>query len=203
MDAAALRDAYRRLETRARAAKPGDIPPETLAALANGEIAEPARSRLLDAVLSDPGLLQEYELLRALATGRPRESPVPRWFLIAASLLLVAGAGLIWRSVVPPKPDLVRGAAADVELVLPEAEAVVFPGSLLVWRSVNGALNYRAELVGSDGAVRFTRETTDTVLVLPPTTAPAAEASVSWVVTARMSGGNYLRSAPRRLGFRP
>jgi hypothetical protein len=200
---AALREAYRRLEERTRAVAGAEIPPETLAALAHGEIPEPEQSRLLDAVLSDPALLQEYELLRALAEDRPRRPTMPRWFLLAASLLVLVGAGLLWRAVVPTRPDLVRGSATDVVLVLPEAEALVSAGSRLVWRPVPGSLGYRAELVHADGRVAFETETSDTVLVLPSSISPAAEESVSWVVSARMPGGNYLRSSPRKLGLRP
>ena len=200
---AALRGAYRRLEERAGRTGSAELPPETLAALAQGEIPEPERSRLLDAVLADPVLLQEYELLRALAADQPRQSVTPRWFLLAASILVLVGAGLLWRTLAPPPSDLVRGTSADVVLVSPEAEAVVSAGSRLVWRPVPGALGYRTELVGADGRVRFETETTDTALVLPPSLTPATAETVSWVVIARMTGGNYLRSAPRSLGLRP
>jgi hypothetical protein len=51
--------------------------------------------------------------------------------------------------------------------------------------------------------VAYETETTDTALVLPASLTPAREIAVSWVVSARMPGGNYLRSAPRKLGLRP
>jgi hypothetical protein len=200
---AALREAYRQLEERARAAEGADLEPELLAALAQGEISEPERSRLLDVVLADAVLLQEYELLRTLAADRPRQPATPRWFLLAASLLVLVGAGLLWRALAPARLDVVRGTTTDVVLVTPDADAVVSVGTRLVWRTVAGAVGYRTELVGADGQVAYETETTDTALVLPASLTPAREIAVSWVVSARMPGGNYLRSAPRKLGLRP
>jgi hypothetical protein len=174
--------------------------PDELDALARGEGDEHERLRRLDHVMACATCREELELLRAIAGAERREVralSLPRWLPVAAGLLLVVGATVLWPRFGGEDPlrDAGRGNAL---LVLPVDGARVAPGRF-VWHRVEGAESYRFELVQDDGVVAVARETTDTTLLVGDSSVVAGGGDYRWWVTAFTRDGRRVRSETRRL----
>ena len=191
----------------ARAACPA---PEALLALVRREGAEEGRLRTLDHAMACADCRADFELLRAIESGRRREAGDAvrqlRWrrplgvalAAIAAALLVVAllpRAG--WWPILD-RVDEVRGSENEVVVVAPGDEAVLAGGApTFVWHPVAGARRYRLEVFTADGATRAAvGPITDTTATLPA--GALAPGDYRWTVSAELDGG-AARSALRRL----
>lgn len=204
MGEAELRDLYRKTMRHPSAGREGCVPPERLRDLAEGRGAESERLTLLDHVMACEACLREFELLRALVHARPREErwPKRRHLAIAASVVLLLGAGIVWRQVAGPEaPDTFRG-AEDVVVVAPEDGVVAAPVTF-VWRSVEGALDYEIELSDADGNAVYRGTTPDTLLALPASVTLAPGATYAWWVHARLRDGRMKRSSVHLFSLEP
>jgi hypothetical protein len=198
---AEVRERYAELLAR-RAREGGGLPAslEEIQSLAATGADTPERIALLDRVLADPRTRDEYLLLRDVVREGvvPHATRVPRWLAAAAGILLVAGAGIVWRAQRAMAPEPMRGDGGAVELLAPAPDAVLRAGTTFVWRSVAGAEAYELELTDEEGASIATLRTSDTTLVLPDDAAASAP-RVLWWITARLRSGDVLRSSPRPL----
>lgn len=157
-----------------------EVQPAQLEALAAGRLAADAALPLIDRVMSDPVLLQEFELLRAVhAAGAdaapgalPRAKPrvSARWVSLAAAAVLVVAVPLTWRMWnADGRTDVdsaVRSASGGVALSTPARDATVEAPVRLSWLAVSGAVRYRVEVVTEDGALVVAETTTDTMVTL-------------------------------------
>jgi len=237
-----LRDAYRLASAgpaggRGRDGHPeGDSPPhpggrslpdpEVILALVEGRGSEEERLATLEAVLKDPELRREFELLRALQVagkegggesssgGGGGAARQDGWlspdvsgrslFRRAAVILVAVGVGSFWLQT-RPGPEVVRDAAGGPGLVSPaEALSSTLPVSF-TWRSVEGALRYRVEVVTEGGELVASQVLGDTIFTLDSeellTPLPSAE-DYRWWVTAELPGGVEVRSSLRSLRLR-
>lgn len=197
-----LRKAYADVLAR-RTADPAvpDVPVEVIHALAEGRYDGADRNAKLEAVLAHPKTAAEFQFFLDLARERPAESVrrIPRWLQLAAALVLVAGATLLLPRAFREDREPVRGAGADVELVIPVDRGALAPGSRVVWRPAAGAESYRIELVDADGNVVFMAEGGDTSAVLPDSTHIVADRGYQVWVTARLGDGTEVRSSPHNV----
>lgn len=192
-------------ELLARRAREGAALPATveeIQALAAAGADTPERVALLDRVLADPRTRDEYLLLREVIRAGERRSVgrVPRWLAVAAGIVVVTAAGVVWRAQQAMAPEPMRGDAAAVELLSPAPDAMLAAGTPFAWRPVAGVEAYEFELTDADGASITTLRTSDTSIVLPDSVVADAAPRALWWVTARLRSGQAVRSAPRALG---
>jgi hypothetical protein len=198
MDEKTLKERYQRL-LRDPGSGPRVVPLEQLEALAEGRLPDQERIAVLEAIYADPATRAEFEFLRELARERPRSADRRRLWLAAAAIVLVAGAGLIWRAGVPGL-DPVRGSGGEVVLVAPAPGVSVLSGDTLAWRPTAGAISYVVEVVTEEGELAFRSETRDTIV---PLAATRFRGPAQWYVTASLGGAATVRSAPRRITLAP
>lgn len=123
------------------------------------------------------------------------EADVTRKSLLRRVLVVVVAVavGALWLGTRP-------GPAAEVVLVSPQAGSRIEGGSTLVWRSVQGALEYQVELVTEGGQVLHSSAVADTTVTLgPEVTSPGAAQGVRWSVVALIPGGQVEWSGTREL----
>jgi len=171
-------------------------------ALVRREGDEPARLARLDHVMQCLECRREFELLRSLELSRPRsQGSTWRLWAFAATIVLVAGASLVWR-MMQPRVDVLRGTSERLALVAPADGADVQLPTTLVWRLVPGALSYRVELLDGSGNVSFSSSVTDTTMALESL---PANPVTSWKVVAEFLDGIPLESPvrPVRLQAQP
>jgi hypothetical protein len=195
-----LRDRYRdALRARGGANGPQQVPLERLEALAAGRLGEDDAMALLDRVMADETLRREFELLRAVHEAAAPSAPARRWLgplALAATMVIAIGGPLLLTSRGDgDAPRLRGGDTSGIALVAPAADEAVTAPVTLAWRPVEGAMRYGLEVLDEDGAVAFSQELRDTVLVLPQGAVDAG-ARYRWLVTARVPGGT-VRSRPR------
>lgn len=146
--------------------------------------------------------------LSAKSTSGPHRSWLREHapILAAAAVLLPIGIGVgtlrQWRSTPRSTADIVRGApenvagAGSVVPILPaEGDSSAEPVQL-VWHAAQGAVRYRVELLGADGALVGGTTTTDTVFVVPSSLLHSGT-DYSWWVRAE-TGTGEARSSLRR-----
>jgi hypothetical protein len=172
-------------------------------ALVKREGDESARLRLLDHVMQCPECRKEFDLLRSVELSRPK-AVASNWKLwaFAATLVLVAGATVVWQMIMvePARDDILRGASGQLQLVSPQERAAVRLPATLTWHSVPGAPSYRVELLDGSGSTIWSFEAADTTLLL--VNPPVGEV-VSWKVVAEFPGGLPLESPTRQLRIDP
>jgi hypothetical protein len=199
-----LRQSYERILTY-RAETGGDRSAcpsiDQLQALVSREGPEAARLNRLDHVMGCPFCRAEFEMLRALGSARPvRRIPV-QMVGLAASVLLVIGAGLLWRSRHPSSEPL-RGGGAYVLLRSPADHAILAGPPPLAWQPVAGAIHYRVEILTPDGVMVWQGVTTDSMLS-PPDSVPLTDSvAYRWLVEAEETDGTLVRSDLRQFTLR-
>ncbi len=163
-------------------------PPEDVAALADGTLPDARRLALVDHVAACADCSRDLALLHSVAAAR-QPAPYRRIAMAAAAVLALAvGAPLVWRAMSPPPTDDVfRGAGLRMALVAPTGTVDAEAGRLLVWRRVEGAAEYRVELIRG-GAVGFSATTGDTSLTLPDSVRLVTGTDYEWSVEARVEG---------------
>ena len=173
---------------------------EDIHALVRREGDEAGRLARLDHVMQCLECRRDFDLLRSVELSRPRTATSSwRLWAFAATVVLVAGATLIWR-MMQPQADVLRGASEQLNLVAPAEGAVVRLPATLSWRSVPGALSYRVELLDGSGTVTFSSAVTDTTMALESIPAGAV---VSWKVVAEFLNGVPLESPSRKVRLEP
>ena len=196
---AKLRDAYAELmATRASTKSADTIPLERLRDLAEDRVHGDERAKLLDAVLADPEARREFEILRALATNRPRGERRLLW-TGATALAAAAVIILISRNQRSGEPNEMRGSRAPVQVVSPAADAPLERASRFVWHRVASTRSYRLQIVSDDGALLYTTRTSDTTAALPDSIRVAKGAAAHWWVVAENADGTELRSDTRAI----
>lgn len=128
---------------------------------------------------------------------------VPRWALVAASVLVVVAAGgLLWR----PAPTIDRDApgtvyrSARVEVESPQGDVPAAPAELR-WASVASAAAYDVRLFEVDGTELWRVETSAPFVALPPDVAASAlpAKTLVWSVIAKDAAGRVVaESGPTR-----
>jgi hypothetical protein len=164
-----LRRAYRQSSN---ATPPGSHPePEELARIVNGEGSESERLVLLEHVLRCPTCGPELDLLRAASEGSRaahRQMPAARWLALAAVAILVIGLGTfaLRSRRMAPGDDVMRGRAAAMSLIAPKNGVTLPQPVRLTWHAVDGAVNYRVELLSTTGDLIGAWTTRDTTLAI-------------------------------------
>jgi hypothetical protein len=180
------------------------VSPEAMLALLQREGTEDERMATLEHVMSCPACHREYEWLAAVdrAAGEAGAGAAPRrpWWrgaplALAASLVAVVGAGLLFRASAGGGGEPVRGEAGDIALVAPAAGAAVAGPATFAWHSLPQASAYVLEIQRADGGVARSDTTADTTLALPAAALPPAE--YRWWVREVTDG-----SEPRSSAFR-
>ena len=179
------------------------LPLERVRDLADGTVSGQARLDLLDRVLADPVMRDEYHLLRAVVEGqqsagiaRPnRRRSMGGWMAAAASLFIVGSISLVIRrsNTDLPAEEPFRGTDAAVTLVSPAAEAPLSPNTRFEWRTVARAERYELLILDAAGEPALRQETTDTTASIPA----RLPSQGRWIVTAQLSDGTTERSVAR------
>ncbi len=198
-----LREDYARiLDERRPAHRDGCVPPEGMAAIVQGEASEEDRMTWLLHISGCAACRAELDLLRAAdAAGRRLDARRSWWTgariaRAAAVVLLVVGAGVVWRAIgAGPASTGTRGAGTAVELIAPTGDLRVFPSRTFTWRSVPQALSYQFELLDGNGALVLRRETTDPQVRLPESITLVPGVEYRWWVQVRMRDGS-VRDSP-------
>jgi anti-sigma factor RsiW len=197
MDDSTLRAAYARSIARR---KPGeDCPsPDELMALAEGDLPESERLRMMRHVAACVACREDLAVLSAAVNAARRVEPPRRlWLAAAASLVFLAGGGLVvWQAYAGGARDVLRGGGADVRLVAPATDATVASPPLLVWRPVGAAAVYSVEIFAATGGAKVAgvSELSDTTYAVPATLPPG---SYRWWVRSLSPRGEGLRSELR------
>jgi hypothetical protein len=200
---ATLRAAYAKLHrARGETAHTELLPLERVRDLADGTVSGQARLDLLDRVLADPVMRDEYHLLRAVVEGqqsagiaRPhRRRSMGGWMAAAASLFVVGSLSVVMRSNTDvPAEEPFRGTDSAVTLVSPGTGAALTGNTLFEWRPVARALSYELLILDAAGEPVLRQQTPDTAAAIPA----RLPARGQWIVTARLSDGTTERSAAR------
>ncbi len=118
----------------------------------------------------------------------------------AAAAALIIGAGLFWPSAgSSPEGDVLRGPAAAPILVLPPSGRAPSSDVTFVWHAIEGAEEYRFELLDPSGSPVFATATGDTVVALPGSIALVPNRVYSWWVRAALDDGSTRASLMRPL----
>lgn len=200
-----LREAYGQ-EMEGRRGEPREAcpDPEVILQLAEGRGEERDRLKTLDHVMGCPECHHDFQRLRAIAEGRPRE---PRrmqpWLAAAASAVLLFGAGYaLWGPAPWNRPAVMRGEDRVVTLLTPEPGASISEVPLFAWHSHPDAYEYTFEVLGEDERQILVRSTPDTVIRMETLSLEAGDPS-RWWVRARLRDGTIIVSEPRTLGRAP
>ena len=196
-----LRERYQRfLGGRQSASREGCPSLEAIDALVARQGPEGQRLALLDHVMACRSCRDEFEQLRVLHAAQDRPARIRRHlWQAAASVALLAGAGMLWRVRQQPAPDQFRGNADGVAIVSPIGTAPEEPTLQFVWHAVPGVATWRFELFDADGgAVLVSASSSDTTFFLPDSVSLQPGRSYAWRVQGADSGGAQPRSAAVR-----
>jgi hypothetical protein len=134
------------------------------------------------------------------------------WAIVGGALAAAGIAGLLLGTPKPPtrgpSPDVERAkatAVTAVEIVEPSGSA---PGGAvrhgrIVWRSVEPQATYKVTITDTTGATRFSTETSDTVVVLPPSARMDAGARYYLYFDALRADGSSVQSGLRTFTIAP
>ena len=207
VETARLQELYTRRVARQGTA-PGCPAPEAILALVRREGGEAERMATLAHVMSCAPCHREYQWLTAVnegtgeAGGAPARAVRPAWWrgtplALAASIAVVAAAGVVLSSVIRSGDEQVRGTVTEIELVAPRATAPAGAPITFSWRPLPNATRYVLEVQRQDGLVVLADTTADTVLTVAPSAALLPDSTYRWWV--RESGD---ASEPRSSGLR-
>jgi hypothetical protein len=204
MSEAPLRKSYERILAY-RAESGGDRTAcpslDELQALVSRQGPETERLQRLDHVMGCPFCREEFELLRTVRSAGTEPALSRRILALAASVMLVVGAGLVWR-MNRPTGDIPRGSAAPVVLLTPADGATLSAMPTFAWRPVSDALHYRIELLQPDGTVVWQTVIADTTGSVPDSAAPVPGVEYRWLVEAETADGSVRRSEVQRFSVR-
>lgn len=189
---------------RAPADRTGCPSPEELLRLAERRVPEASRVPLLDHVMACAQCRPELDLLRSIVAAGERSRPARMPMLaLAASLLVVAGAALLWQTLRPGRPmQRGGGPGAEVVLLAPGPGAALADPPALVWQRVPEAIRYRLELLDAEGGVVARWSTEDTATAVPDAGVLRDGAEYQWWVRAELTDNTQRRSEVRRFRMR-
>ncbi|MFI5209488.1 MAG: hypothetical protein ACHQ2E_03495 [Gemmatimonadales bacterium] len=199
-----LRQRYQHfLGDRQPASREGCPSLEAIDALVVREGPEGQRLATLDHVMACRACRDEFEKLRVLHAAQDRPARIRRHlWQAAASVALLAGAGVLWRVRQQPAPDEFRGGADGVTVVSPVGTALAQPALQFVWHAVPGVATWHFELLDAEGgAVLVSASSSDTTFVLPDSVSLQPGRSYAWRVQGADSGGAQPRSAAVRFAL--
>ena len=174
---------------------------EELQALVERQGPEAVRLERLDHVMSCPFCREEFELLRTVRGAAVELTISTRTLALAASVVLVLGAALVWR-LGGRVADTPRGGAEPIVLHSP-ADGATLPGApTFVWRPVADAHRYRVELLRPDGTMVWKTELSDTTGAPPDPSLLEPGIEYRWLVEVEASGGVVERSEMHRFSLR-
>lgn len=183
-------------------ATPDCLDADTIAALADGTISDPSRSAALRHIarctvcrravasvkqaLDEGPITHEVEVVEG-RRGRFRIGPLLR---VAVPIAAAAGiAVVLW--VRTPTGQSVGSVLRDSAVTATATPRPIVPRdhvsgvAQFVWSALPRATRYRVRLYTDDGAVLWTRETSDTLIAAPATPALAPDVSYLWMVEAQ------------------
>lgn len=177
--------------------------PDDLLAIAERRLAEARRLVVLEHVVGCAACRNELDLLRTVVDAGGDLTPAHRapWLALAAAIVLMVGAGTLWRLANREEP-VVRGADAGAVLIAPGAGDALDAPPVLTWHRIDGARDYRVEVLGAGGALIVALETADTTVSLAGRTDLPPGAEYSWWVRARLTQGGERRSEIGRFRMR-
>ncbi|MCU0616546.1 MAG: hypothetical protein MUD17_05575 [Gemmatimonadaceae bacterium] len=207
---------------RAATADPATVSLDDLLALVERRGSEAVRLATLDAVMRDPRARAEFDLLRALTAGMPRDDERPAsvsseasssrggaWWshrvtlLAAAAVLAVVIVPAGWRMrTSASRQEPLRNVGAATQLLAPATSVSLGEARRFTWYAMSGVHRYRFELLSVEGLPVFTARTTDTVLVLPTDVPLTANTEYRWWVVTERTDGTQRPSPFRRLFVR-
>lgn len=183
--------------SRAAAGREACVAPDAIQALIERRGPEPERLATLDHVMACPHCRREFEFLRSVnrAAAADTRSPVPRGRLaLAASILLLATATLIWRST-GKRPSPFRGNVDSVTVVAPRGDVPAGEPLSLIWHRVGTAVRYDVEILDDAGVPVFAASTRDTSVIVPDSVGIGIGTSYHWWVQATLGDLRTVRSA--------
>ena len=192
-----LREIYRQvLSGRIPGVRAGCVEPERLMSLIDRTGPEDERLRTLDHVMACPTCREEFEMIRAVAVaGRPAAWRVSPALAAAAMVVLLVGAGLIWRSSVGQK-DVFRGTTSEVTLLTPSGDVATGAARRFAWRPTTESVTYLMEVLDPEGSPVYTATTRDTAVVLPDSVSFSPGAEYRWWVRATLADGSVKSATP-------
>ena len=195
-----LREAYARIiRERDASGRAGAVPVEQMQALLERRGSEEERVRTLDAIMRDPEMRADYEILRAAYDAAPARAgsfPVP--YVVAAALVVMVGASFWLRSHAPAR-DVVRGPVPTVSLVAPGPTAQTGAPLRFTWHRARDTRAYSLQVVDSDGNVAYSAITADTLATVPDGVRLSPDKDYRWWVEAERSTGAPIKSAVQPL----
>jgi hypothetical protein len=197
-----LRTLYNELVgARAGAGRASCVAPESLMRLAAGDATEAERLTWLEHVAGCTDCRAELALAQSVAeagtaVSRRRRTP---WLALAASVVLLAGAALVWQRS-HSGDDVVRGDGDAITLASPAGAVARDQATRFVWRALPGAAQYEVEVIAAAGDLVFATTTADTTIDLAGRVQLAAATEYRWRVTTALPDGRRLSSVAQ--GFR-
>lgn len=211
-----MRDLYaRHTAFRAATDPPCQVSLEAMIEVLEHHGSEDHRREIMAEILRNPACREEFELLRAMVRAsegvtipaeaeRSHKTPLftPLQWRWAAGIIVVVGIGLIGLMLRPRPADQMRGGASEVAMYGPRDQERVrsLPG--FVWGRVEGAIDYRFQLLSESGQVVYSASGTDTVAFVP-SDVPVAPGRYLWNVTVEMPGGVAVNSRTRGVVVAP
>jgi hypothetical protein len=177
--------------------------PEAIRALIEREGTEVDRLATLDHVMNCDTCKAEFDLMQAVAAGKPmpvRRFPIP--LAAAATVALLLSGTLLFLALRArvARQDGLRGGIAAVDLLSPRGDASGRPVTF-IWRSAPKAARYTLEVFNADGDPIYTTEGDDTAAVLPASIPFVVGETYHWWVLVRTSEGAEARTQP--VNFKP
>ncbi|MEW5918331.1 MAG: hypothetical protein AB1762_18150 [Gemmatimonadota bacterium] len=189
------RDYQRAVELRVSDERMRCPTPEAIEVLVVGSGSEAVRLTTLDHVMACAQCRREFELLRAIrAAGSPRRAISPRWYALAAVVLLAVALTLV--NVNRNAPTMRGpGVSGDMPVTIsPIGEVDVSTARRLIWRAFPNAAQYRVELVDPAGGMRASVSTVDTSWSLPQSVSIQSGETLQWTVEAILPDARRLAS---------
>ena len=200
-----LSRAYAALMVGRRSGSAIELPPERILAVVEGVGSDAERVATLDAVLANPSMARELELLRAIGANRPRaRAPwvITPLLLAAAAAVLFVAIPAVRDEIRISQPEPLRDAAQAAMLIAPPQMASAEESRTFRWRAAPGGRAYALEILTAAGTPVFTTRTRDTTVTLPADVRLAPGAEHWWWVATEFDDGTQRRSPFRRLMVR-
>ena len=194
-----LRDRYREgLEARTSSDRAACVTADEMIALAERNLPEAERLRLLDHVMGCPHCRREFALADSVAERGTQGRRLGRYLAAAALLVTAVGVSLLFRTG-RPSPEPIRGDDTALTLIEPPEDGGTGAARRFIWRPVEAGPEYRLEILNAGGGALYHVSTTDTSAVLPDFVQLQAGARYSWWVRASLQNGRQAASDIRRL----
>lgn len=211
-----MRDLYaRHTALRAATDPPCQVSLDAMIDVLQHRGSEEERRQVMADILRNPACREEFELLRAVVrASQPLEAATdsdlrvkkpfltPVQWRVAAGIVLVAGIGLAVLIARRGPVDQLRGGNSGIRIYEPREEARVHSLPQFVWGRMEGAIDYRFQLLNESGQVVYSMTGTDTALQVPSDAAVPAGRYL-WNLTVQMPGGVAINSPTRGVVVAP